>query len=279
MIDYRHLSTLTNPTTRAQTVAEMFRAEPYVHLSDAILAAQGGNYAGQQVLVMMEAETRDGMYNPVTRRNDPMMRRRFRLRVLCDEWGDPVQPGQQLEWKFNIRARDELGRKYTSRRKQELARQGRTEEYREYHAAIVDADGCITLEFQDASKLLNLHGIHYATGLPISRAKELSGTVKPIPGGGFKHMRNWRYVEVPAGMEPGDVAGARVGPRPVVVSSPDPVPQAAPVAPQAAIPTPAEAAPAPKPKRGRPAKKARATSPVESAPDASADVDDPTSPT
>lgn len=220
-IDYRGLSTLSNPTTRKEAVAEAFRAEEYVSLSDAIMAAQAGNYAGQQILIMMDQETSSGMLNPATGRNDPTMRRRFKIKVLCDEWGDPVPPGEKIEWKFNIKNRDDLGRKYTSTRKKELARQGREEEYKEYHAAIVDKDGCITLEFQDASKLLNQYGVHYSTGLPISRAKELSGTVKPVPGGGFKHMHNWRYMEV----LPGEEANAdkpRRGRRPksVVVSEP-----------------------------------------------------------
>jgi len=248
MIDYRYLSTLSNPSSRGETLSEMFCAESYVHLSDAIMAAQSGNWAGQQVLVMMEREASTGMYNPQTQCNDPMMRRRFRIRVLCDEWGDPVKEGDKIVWKFDIKTRDKLGRKYTSRRKAELKRQGQADEFLKFHAALVDAEGCISLEFQDAGSLLNLHGIHYRTGLPISRAKELSGTVKPVPGGGFKHMRNWRYVEVPPDMKPADVAVNRGTAKETMVSVPGPAPVAAPPAPVAQDAPDATPAPA-KPKR------------------------------
>lgn len=199
-IEYQALSQITNPTARVEAIVAACEREEYIPLSDAILAAQTGNPVGVEVMKYLSSEATSGLVDPRTGHRNPALRRTFRLRVLFDEWGDPVAADDVIEWKADIKTRDRSGRKYTSTRKKDLARQGLEHEFKIYHSAPVEADGCIVVEFQDASKLLNQHGVHYRTGLPVSRLKEI-GSLRKTPDGAMKHKRNWRYVEVVPGAE------------------------------------------------------------------------------
>jgi hypothetical protein len=200
MIDYQALSQIQSPTARVEAIAAAVDREEYIPISDAILAAQLGNPVGPEVLKHLASEGTSGLVDPRTGHRNPALRRTYRLRCLFDEFGTEYKPDDVIEWKSDIRTRDRSGRKYTSTRKKNLSRQGLEHEFRIYHSAPVEADGCILVEFQDASILLNQYGVHYSTGLPISRHKE-HGSLRKAPDGSMKHKRNWRYVEVLPGTE------------------------------------------------------------------------------
>lgn len=199
-INYQALSQIDNIGVRFEAVQKAFDAEEYIPITDAILAAQLGNVAGKIVLQLFEAETQRGRINPITKKPDPTNRRTFRLRPLFDEWGDPYKPGDIVEWKAGINKRDRQGRKFTSQKIKELVRTGQEDQYYITHAAEVDADGCIQCAYEDAGSLINLWGIHYDTGLPISKHQEF-GALSDYPDGGKRHKRNWRFVEVLPGRE------------------------------------------------------------------------------
>lgn len=200
-IDYQGLSQITNPTARLESVEKAFVAAEYISVSDAVLLTQTGNPIGPEILKMLDAEAKRGMVDPETGDDNPSLRRQFKLRCLCDEWGDSCKEGDIIRWKHNILTRDKTKRKYTMPRKKDLKRQGLESEYKIYHSRKVDREGCITVEFEDASRLIGQHGLHYKTGLPISRLKE-HGSLRDCPKGGKRHTFNWRFVEVVPGAAP-----------------------------------------------------------------------------
>lgn len=241
MIDLRALSLVQNPTERRRLTAQAFNEETDLCLSDLL---QTNNTAALIVRKLLEEESREGRMDPQTRRKNPALRRTWRIKILSDEWGNPVKPGSTLEWKAGLRRRDENGRKFTGWDINEMRREGNDEAYVIYHAAVVDADGCITVEFHDAALLIGGFGVHFRTGLPISKQREFGKGPKLAPDGQMRHKRNWLYMEVPPGTDPKTIGATRR-----TRGGLNPVPADPPVAPSPATP---DATPAPeRPKRGR----------------------------
>lgn len=205
-IDFVRLNAITSPNELKTRVAEEFKAAGNFPLSDVLI--QHTN-AATHILKLLADEAKYGSVNPRTGRRDTTIRRTYRIKVLCDMWGRPVSPGDVVEWKADIRRRDPMGRKYTTKDMMELRRQNREDEFTEYHAAEVDSDGCIAVEFDDAGKLLITHGVHYATGGPICSHKETSSKPKMAPDGSMRHRHNWMYVEVPEGVDPETIGKPR----------------------------------------------------------------------
>jgi hypothetical protein len=201
-IDLRALSLVQNPTERRRLVSQAFNAEDYIELSDVLITR---NIAAGIVLKLIEEESKEGRFDKGTKRRNPAFRRTWRIKVISDEWGTPGVPGTTLEWKAGLRKRNEDGRKFTGWDLNEMARKGNDEEYVIYHAAVLDEDCCITVEAHDAILLLNRFGIHYSTGMPISKFHELGKAPKQAPDGSMKHKRNWLYAEVPPDVDPAAV--------------------------------------------------------------------------
>lgn len=244
-IDFTRLNAITSPNELKTRVLEEFNAAGDFPLSDVLI--QHTN-AATHVLKLLADEAKYGCINPRTKRRDTTIRRTYKIKVLCDMWGDPVKPGDVIEWKADIRRRDPMGRKYTTKDMMELRRQNREDEFVEYHAAEVGPDGCIVVEFDDAGKLLITHGVYYGTGGPICSHKEIAGKPKMSPSGAMKHRHNWLYMEVPPGVDPSTLGKPKR--RVVLVSD------------GATTSTAADSVEAPKAKRGRKPKSAPA--PVES---------------
>jgi hypothetical protein len=127
---------------------------------------------------------------------------RYKIKVRCDLWGKPVQPGQRLEWKFGRKVRDPFGRKYTQQQIKDYTRRGELRQIEIWHNAVVDESGCITVGFEDAAILLSERGVHYESKQPITRMPERARAMsydsydkdsrKPV---GTQHF--WLYEEVP----------------------------------------------------------------------------------
>lgn len=204
-MDLRALSLVQSPTERRRLTSEAFNTADYICLSDILIDAR--NEAAKIVLRLLEQEGKEGRFDPATKRKNPALRRTWRIKVLSDMWGQPMKPGETLEWKAGLRRRNEDGKKFTGWDINEMRRRGNDEEFVIYHAAVLDDDCCVTVESHDAILLLNQWGIHYATGLPISKFRELGRAPKPAPDGSLKHRHNWLYMEVPPD------ADAKSGPR------------------------------------------------------------------
>jgi len=220
-IDLRALALIQSPTEKRRRVQEAFNNADYICLSDLLMDTR--NSAVGIILKLLEQEAKEGRFDPATKRQNPALRRTWRIRVLSDEWGQPMAPGSTLEWKAGLRRRDQDGRKLTGWDIQEMRRRGDDSAYVIYHAAVLDADCCITVESHDAILLLNQWGVHYATGIPISHHKEFGKAPKAAPDGQMRHRHNWLYQEVPPGVVASE-APKRRGRKPAAVPPVSPAP-------------------------------------------------------
>lgn len=92
---------------------------------------------------------------------------RYKIRVLSDMWGNPVKPGDKVEWKFERKTRDMFGKKITNRQFKEYIRRGEEREIEIWHDAIVDEKGCVDVPFKDAAILLDTRGVHFESKQPL----------------------------------------------------------------------------------------------------------------
>lgn len=192
-IDYERAADKPSQKATRAAVIEDFENVDYISISDAQANFTRG---GDTVLQLLAAEEMTGKIDPATGRSNPMMRRSWKIKVLCDHWGLEVKPGDVIEWKANKHRHDKSGRKYTSRDVAEMKRRGEGNKLVDMHAAVVDNKCCIELGFQDASKLLATHGVYYLSGMPLSKLKQFSRAEKMAPDGVMRKVHNWRYVEV-----------------------------------------------------------------------------------
>ena len=127
-------------------------------------------------------------------------RTRYKIKVLIDRWGQPVKPGDKIEWLFDQRARDPLtGKKYTNQMRKTLTRMGRADEFQIHHSATVDKHGCIEVGLYDAQLLLSRWGVHPDSQQPLGRYHETAtDPVKDPQTGKMRLQHFWRYQEVPA---------------------------------------------------------------------------------
>jgi hypothetical protein len=197
-IDYDRLASIDDPRRRYVATQEAVARAGKIILSDALINRDhGGNY----VLVYLDKEQLDGVRdeNGIVR---PAEIRTFKIKILFDEFGNPPKPGTEHKWLFGRTKRDKFGWKISTRQAKEIIRKGNRVELETYHAAKIDNNGCITVPYKDAVHLLDNWGIHYFSNEPISRMREFTRWTKKNPESGeMEHVHNWRYVEVPHGME------------------------------------------------------------------------------
>jgi len=220
-IDFARLNSITSPSELRLRCQEAFHAAGNFPLSDVFMQRSS---AATHILLLLADEAQYGGFDKDTNRRNTAIRRSYRIKVLCDMWGAPVEPGTVIEWKADYRRRNQHGVRFTTRDMMELRRQNREDEFVEYHAARVDRDGCITVGFDDAGKLLINNGVYYATGGPICSSREVSSKPRKTPDGSLKHRHYWLYVEVPEGMDAADVGKPRkrsvlVEPAPATVTA------------------------------------------------------------
>lgn len=163
------------------------------YMSDLILGFnEGGVY-------MMEAlEQRHNTDQSIDR---PMNQRfRWKLKVLKDEWGQPVKPGDVVEHIIHRSPEHGPGKPMTA---SEISVEKLNGTYEKNWVTkipyIVDEKGCITTGFVATAYFLNKFGLHGKTGAIISHHKvETSGDPQKVPSGGFRHVHYWRFKEVDA---------------------------------------------------------------------------------
>jgi len=134
--------------------------------------------------------------------NNPNVR--YKIKVLKDMWGNPMKPGDEIEWKFEIKIRDMFGKKLTHRQRKEYIRRGERDMVEEWHSATIDGKGCVDVPFRDAAILLNTRGVHFESGLPIMNHTYPERSKKITRDHYEKEYANvigtqhyWLYCEVP----------------------------------------------------------------------------------
>ncbi len=130
------------------------------------------------------------------------MRLRWKLLVLCDEWGNPPIPGEIVYRREQLPLEHERGKPLTS---EEINIDKMNGVYEDKWVRkvpyTIDEKGCITVEFEDTSFFLTVYGVHGKSGAAISiHKKEHSSDVVDTPGGQKLHAWYWRFKEQDAEM-------------------------------------------------------------------------------
>lgn len=143
---------------------------------------------------------RDGLMVMRTLHNHFMQNRDlfYKIHVIQDLWGNPVKPGQKIEWKAGMKKRDPFGKKYSIQQIKNFQRRGELRQIEIWHNATVDDKGCINVSFEDAAILLSERGVHYLSKEPITTMPEKSKiTIDPKTNKPVKPVQFfWLYEEV-----------------------------------------------------------------------------------
>ena len=178
---------------REKILKELERVGDDFMITDALSRVSEG---GLFVLQSIQGNV-DGQPVPRDSGSDRAYRRTYWLRVLSDQWGRPVKPGDEVEWKVGQRMRDAMGRKYTRRQINDFIRRGEIRQIEYWHSAIVNEHGCIEVSFEDAALLLDTRGVHYASKQPLTGMKRVAGGPTKTPDGQMLTRHYWLYEEVP----------------------------------------------------------------------------------
>ncbi|MCP4604496.1 MAG: hypothetical protein GY847_28900 [Proteobacteria bacterium] len=134
---------------------------------------------------------------------------RWKIQVLCDEWGNKPQPGEDVTRKVQKSLYKKPGKPYTgieiNRSKMDGSYERKFENNYKY---LIDEKGCITCGFTAAVSLLNLYGVHAKTGYGMPHGKPQNtesldrqanqeiGRLGRSPDGQMRHVWYWRYKEI-----------------------------------------------------------------------------------
>ena len=161
------------------------------YMSDLLL---GFNQGG--VHIMQALEERFKQDQSIDRPQE--QRFKWKLKVLKDEFGQPVKPGDIVEHVIHRSPEHGTGKPMTSGEISVLKMNGFYE--RDWVTRIqykVDDKGCITTGFVATSYFLQKFGVHGKTGAIISHHKVAhSGDPQEAPKEGMKHVHYWRFKEV-----------------------------------------------------------------------------------
>lgn len=159
---------------------EMARCGEGVLITDCLANSSRGGLQIMQILTHMHSD------------------RRYKIRVLSDKWGNPVKPGDKIEWHVSTMFRDAFGKKITNRQKTEMARRGTLRDIETWHEAEVDEHGCIDVSLADAGILLNTRGLHFESKEPLcTHHKRVASEPTKTPDGTMRLQHYWLYEEVP----------------------------------------------------------------------------------
>ncbi len=184
---------------RATAADELERVGADFMISDALSHKME---AGHFVLQCINGNI-NGRPAPAKRGALAAAQRQYKLRVLMDKWGEPVKPGDKVEWKRGQDLRNHVtGNKITAADIKELIRRGELRTIQDWGEAEVDGDLCITVDFADAAQLLDTRGVHYNSDAPITGMREKSSEPAECRDGVIRTQHFWLYEEVP----PGEVA-------------------------------------------------------------------------
>jgi hypothetical protein len=131
-VDYGKIGALPSIDARIQEVEDQLRNVGYVSITDALSNYKRG---GSVVFEALAEDQKRSMYGEQPRT--------WKIKMLCDQWGQPYKPGDKVEWesKGSIVFR---GRKLNIQQIKDMIRRGERDKLYHKHSYTVDADGCIT---------------------------------------------------------------------------------------------------------------------------------------
>ena len=188
-INYSLIANQSSTDGRLRALEDEIDRADYICLTDAVLNL--GN-CGELMMEWLGTEEK----NNTSLEN----RRNFKIKILTDEWGNEVLPGEYLVRKKMKPLVDIGGRKLRSNAINDMKRCGTFDkQYIEERKFKVDKDGCITCGFEDAGWFLSEYGVNFDTDpkQPVCGRKEFSGGPCKAPDGKMKITHYWRYEEVP----------------------------------------------------------------------------------
>ena len=130
-------------------------------------------------------------------RLDEAVDSKYKIQVLCDEWGNKVYQGDIVKRKFKKSLKRE-GTPIPAREINRWKRMGIYEQKRyKYTNYKVDSKGCIEVNIIDLEYFLTQFGIHKDTGYPISYHPG-PNSIEPVkaPNGQYMHVHYYRMQEV-----------------------------------------------------------------------------------
>lgn len=188
-IDYNAILSQTTAVSRIEALEREIEKCDYICLTDAIAGMKlGGNllfeYLGKnEYEAMLSGNVR-----------------KYRIRILQDEWGNKPKPGDKIVRTIQKHHRDKAGRKMRINHVNDMRRRGTyKKEFITERVYVIDDKGCIECPFEDAGWFLSEYGVHFESEprMAICGRKELSGAPCKCPDGTLKHVRYWRYEEAP----------------------------------------------------------------------------------
>lgn len=192
LAEIRHIASNSRDLNNyIDTIFTRCRPDDPPYMSDLLI---GYNQGGIHIMMALaeRAETDSRIDRPADQRFS------WKLKVLKDEWGQPVYPGDKVYHSIYTSPNHGEGKPYTASEISIEKMNGQFE--RNWITKVpytVDSKGCITCGFVAASYFLQKWGIHGISGAIISHHKvETSGDPQEAPKEGLKHVHYWRFKEI-----------------------------------------------------------------------------------
>lgn len=127
---------------------------------------------------------------------------RWKIRILCDEWGTPPKPGDIVRRWTSKNRRDNVGQLVRNVvRNASIAAGTEKEDFYNCTEFVVDEKGCIECEFDDAMYFLNVYGIHSRSKRALNPQYTKAKSREPVVDrndGQSKYIHYHRHMEVDA---------------------------------------------------------------------------------
>jgi hypothetical protein len=127
---------------------------------------------------------------------------RWKIRILCDEWGTPAKPGDIVRRWTSKDRRDKAGQLVRNiERNASIAAGTEKDDFFNCSEFVVDEKGCIECEFDDAMYFLNVYGIHSRSRRALNPQYTKSKSREPVVDrndGQSKFIHYHRHMEVDA---------------------------------------------------------------------------------
>lgn len=199
MFDFEKLANIDEKSKRITFIRQEIKRIGYSPLSEALMNRDN---RGTDVLIEIQGFALKGFPDPETGAiMDSLGGQVFTLECLCDEFGEPVKPGDKITWKRQINNREngDKGKKINHKKIKDRVRRlrkGDHNPWEEMSAKVIDKYGCITLNYESACQLLNNSGVYWYNDSPITGKNEVEKHPRKTSRG-ERTIRNWRFKEVP----------------------------------------------------------------------------------
>lgn len=189
-LDYENIKSASARRSHIFDFMEKCASDDAVYLSDLIARK---DTAGGAVLAQLGERQADAM-------RDGFDTMKWKIKVLCDEWGNQLGPGDKIEKRIQLPLKDKKTGNMIKPREMSMAKLDGSynKRFTRVKEFVVDNKGCITCGFEDAVSFLNLNGVHGMTGGTMTTKPQQSTEPLDCPNGQKLHKHHWRYKEVDA---------------------------------------------------------------------------------